>query len=46
LLPVLIFCFAQLSLGVDNPIIHKDGEPSLLDFLSKYCVHHHLKCHW
>jgi hypothetical protein len=43
-LPVLIFCFTWSSFGVDDSIVHKDGEPSFLYLLSEYGVHHHLEC--
>jgi hypothetical protein len=43
---VLIFGFSRSFLGVDDTVIHKDGEPSFLDFLPEYSVHHHLKHGW
>jgi hypothetical protein len=30
--------------SVDNAIVHKDGEPSFLNFTPEHSVHHHLKC--
>ena len=41
---VLVLGFIGSLFGMNDPIVHKDGEPSQHYLSSKYSVHHHLEC--
>ena len=46
LFDVLFLSFVRPSFGMDNPVVHEDGEPSQHHWLLEYSVHHHLECGW